>query len=76
MASEPKGQKRVSSLLFDLQVYDNHFTGYLRSNKPIEPHEIVFEYNESAEGILIAKTIDKSTGTVITISEYEKLQES
>ena len=61
------------NICFDLQVFDDHFTGYLHSDKPIERHEIEFEYTESEDGVLKARTIDLSTGKTLATSIYEKL---
>ena len=61
------------NICFDLQVHEDHFTAYLLSDKPIEKHEIEFEYKEREDGILEAKTIDKSNGKTLATSIYERL---
>ncbi len=64
-----------ASIQFDLEVLDDHFTGYLRSSKPLKQHDISFEYKESPDGKITAITYDKTTDTVIATSYYEKYEE-
>lgn len=62
-----------ASIQFELQVHDNHFTALLRSDKPIKRHEITFEYEEKDNGMLIAKTEDKTESKILAISKYERI---
>lgn len=60
-------------VMFDLQVYDDHFTGYLRSDRELAARDLEFERIDSTDGILKARVTDKITGELISESEYVKL---
>jgi vancomycin resistance protein VanW len=63
-----------SQIQIDLQVHDDHFSGYLRSSNQIKTLDIIFESIETTDGNIIAKTIDKADGRLIEISHYERLK--
>jgi len=62
-----------SKIYFDLVVYDDYFSGNLKSEKEIKRHDIKFECKELSDKRLEAKTIDGDNDIVIATSIYEKL---
>lgn len=61
------------AIRFELQVHDDHFTGVLHSSGLISQRDIHFEYSIKADNIIEARTIDKSDGSILAVSRYERM---